>query len=161
MVVYWLCKQKPHPSLHPSHTQAASPGRGTTSNTSTQTTLSRDALIWFFTLLEKVRGVSLFGFRGYRGSAGLELHLGKVLLRYTWINSGTKSLSLPWLYWLLQEPQRWEHRAGESGSCKKAELPQGTYSDTLLFFFYQIFPVEATLPFSFLCAWISQAELSF
>lgn len=34
------------------------------------------------------------GFRRYRGSSGLdpELHLGKVLPRYTGINSGTKSL---------------------------------------------------------------------
>lgn len=34
------------------------------------------------------------GFRGYRGSWGLdpELHLGKVLPRYTWIISGNKSL---------------------------------------------------------------------
>lgn len=35
------------------------------------------------------------GFRGYRGPSGLdtELHFGKVLPRYAWTISGTKSLT--------------------------------------------------------------------
>lgn len=62
MVNYWLCKQQPHPSLRPSHTQAASPGHGATSRDFHQTILSQDAcyLLLFGTLLDKVRSVSLF-----------------------------------------------------------------------------------------------------
>lgn len=63
---------------------------------------------------------------------------------------------------LAQEPQGWEHRAGESGSCKKAECHRELEVPLHCFSFARFSLQQLHCLFlSRSYEWISQAELSF